>query len=207
MKKKIFCVFLACLMLVCSVMFVACDQCDQVNADNTNKDSQQEKDEIDGCVVNGIKYEILNASAVLKSRYPHEYEMAVRLVLTNFNDVAYMSETNIFKLTASNNIDAEGGDKAPFGELTVFFPQEKGTIVIPAKSNISVDLIFSVGSFSLGDWVRVFHDRDGNIVEYSESNDPDQSNEFIISTDFNIYVGNTLISDLDIVDIYIYAEE
>lgn len=213
MKKKIFCVFLVCLMLVCSVMFVACDTPDNGGANaGSDNSAQQEENKDTKCIVNGVEYEamIAHASSSVVDGYKVKYNMEIRILIINHNDFDVHASKDIFKLTASNEKALSGGryggsDYGYFGEITVWSYDSLEGFVVPAKSVVAIDLSFNSGVISPSDYVRVSYNyEDGSIEMYSESNNSGDKfiadcNDYLHATEFKIYIGNTVISEINFI--------
>jgi hypothetical protein len=189
------------------VAFVACDTPDNDGANaGSDNSAQQEENKDTKCIVNGVEYEamIAHASSSVVDGYKVEYNMEIRVLIINHNDVDFHASKDIFKLTASNEKALSGGiDYGYFGEITVWSYDSIEDFVVPAKSAVAIDLSFNSGVISSSDYVKVsYNDEDGSIEEYSLSNNIYDEfiadcNDYMHATEFKIYVGNTVISEIN----------
>ena len=213
MMKKILSVLVACLMLVCCVAFVACDTPDNGGANaGSDNSAQQEENKDTKCIVNGVEYEVMIAHASSSvDGYGVKYNMEIRILIINHNDVDVHASKDIFKLTASNEKALSGGrpgesDYGYFGEITVWSYDSVEDFVVPAKSAVAVDLSFNSGVISHSDYVLVIHrNGDDSIEKYVQSNRESYDgfladcNDYMHETEFKIYIGNTVISEINFI--------
>ena len=209
MTRKILSVLVACLMLVCCVAFVACDTPDNDGA-NAGPDNsvQQEENKDTKCIVNGVEYEamIAYARSSLVEANKVKYNMEIRILIINHNDVDVHASKDIFKITASNEKALSGeSDYGYFGEIKVWSFDSVEGFVVPAKTAVAIDLSFNSGVISTSDYVRViYNDEDGSIKKYLLSNNNGDEfiadcNDYLHATEFKIYIGNTVISEINFI--------
>lgn len=207
MTKKILSVLVACLMLVCCVAFVACDTPDNDGANaGPDNSAQQEENKDTKCIVNGVEYEamIAYARSSLVEANKVKYNMEIRILIINHNDVDVHASKDMFKITASNEKGSYDGSYGYFGEIKVWSFDSVEGFVVPAKSAVAIDLSFDSGVISTSDYVKVSYNEDGSIEEYYLSNNLGDEfiadcNDYLHATEFKIYIGNTVISEINFI--------
>ncbi|MBQ3047749.1 MAG: hypothetical protein IJD48_01895 [Clostridia bacterium] len=202
--KKFICLFMMVISIFCGGMMFGCST-------NTESNEAQTK-----CIVNGIEYDVMIATAqAVDSRYNSttgsyqtSYDIEIRILITNLNDVEFSSNTKAFKFTASNNNALSGVENSFFGEIKIWRDMENASeFTIPAKCSTTVDLSFSTGIMTEDDGIYVSFSSNGGVYsyrKYSSVYSPELSfynscKEFMKVTDFNIYVGSKLIKNIDFI--------